>query len=829
MVVPAFDGARPGPDRRDRAEHVRRDGDAAAARARRAASRARRRRRAQSDWSPARHRVISGEEVVELLPALAPRDPTGGYLFYDCQTDDARLVLTVLGEAERFGAICANRLEVIELLREDGRGAGSRSATPRAGSEFAVSADNVVNATGVWADRIRPEELHSEAEVPTIVPSRGTHVIVSQRRAAAARRRDRSGGQRALDLRAAVARLHADRHDRQQLRRRHRPRPARRARTSSTCSTATNAFFGTEPRARRPDRRLRRRAAADLDRRHPQVGRHLAQGGAVRDLERADHDHRRQAHDVAADGQARRRPARRARRPRGAVPHARDPARGAGRSGRPAAGRGRRRRSRTRRWPARYGHAARDASCALAARARRAGAADRPGLPGPARRGGVRARATSRRAPSATCCCAARGSGCSPRARALGAGGDGAAAGGAGAGRRAGLGRARGSRPRSSASGDEARGRGHRRGRASGKVGARWTRCSSSAGGARARGRSRMQAAARGVATRRRPDRIDAARGGGAGVPRAGRDESPAIGRSRSTRGSATGLRRTLAARSPARWRTRPPAPEHQREALALRELAGTLPRGDRACDGDRAGGVAPLLAHAGCGLRARRRGADVEHETACDGARARAGAARPPPGRRAGQRGGRGVAARAHGLDARRAARSRTPRCSRRPSATARGAVERNVRTAGSSDRSGAPLRTSRGTLELGGRPWLMGIVNATPDSFSDAGRAPDAGGAGRACRIAVARRRGRDRHRRRVRGDEPARRWPRGGDRAGRAADRARRRRARRARLGRHLQAGRGARGDRRRRRDRQRRQRAARSRARRRVRRDGRRRWC
>ena len=32
-------------------------------------------------------------------------------------------------------------------------------------------------------------------------------------------------------------------------------------------------------------------------------------------------------------------------------------------------------------------------------------------------------------------------------------------------------------------------------------------------------------------------------------------------------------------------------------------------------------------------------------------------------------------------------------------------------------------PLLTTRGTLELGGRPWLMGIVNATPDSFSDAG----------------------------------------------------------------------------------------------------------
>src|SRR4051812_49079510 len=45
-------------------------------------------------WSPERHRMISGEEVLELLPALATREPTSGYLFYDCQTDDVRLVLT---------------------------------------------------------------------------------------------------------------------------------------------------------------------------------------------------------------------------------------------------------------------------------------------------------------------------------------------------------------------------------------------------------------------------------------------------------------------------------------------------------------------------------------------------------------------------------------------------------------------------------------------------------------------------------------------------------------------------------------------------------------
>jgi glycerol-3-phosphate dehydrogenase len=129
-------------------------------------------------WSPERHRMISGEEVLELLPALSAREPTSGYLFYDCQTDDVRLVLTVLGEAERFGAICANRVEVTGLLEHDGRGQGVQARDLESGERFDVHAANVINATGVWADELRPQELHDEAELPRIRPSRGTHITL---------------------------------------------------------------------------------------------------------------------------------------------------------------------------------------------------------------------------------------------------------------------------------------------------------------------------------------------------------------------------------------------------------------------------------------------------------------------------------------------------------------------------------------------------------------------------------------------------------------------------------------------------------------------------
>jgi glycerol-3-phosphate dehydrogenase len=139
------------------------------------------RRNSQVDWNPDRHRIIEGPEVLELIPALADREPTAGYLFYDCQTDDSRLVLTVLGEAERFGAVVANRLEVQSLVHDDSGYARGVKVRDRVGdAEFEVRAGTVVNATGVWADRISPDEFYDAEDVPHIRPSRGTHVTLAQ-------------------------------------------------------------------------------------------------------------------------------------------------------------------------------------------------------------------------------------------------------------------------------------------------------------------------------------------------------------------------------------------------------------------------------------------------------------------------------------------------------------------------------------------------------------------------------------------------------------------------------------------------------------------------
>ena len=179
MIIPAFDGERP--DRKVGVGLNMYD-VMAVDRPRSPLARRRVRRDADGDgfedWAPDRHRIIDGDEIVERIPALADRSPTSGYLFYDCQTDDSRLVLTVLAEAERFGAVFANRCEVTSLVQDGGRATGVRVRDALSGEELVVRAHTVVNATGVWADRLRPDELRDEAEVPVIKPSRGTHLIV---------------------------------------------------------------------------------------------------------------------------------------------------------------------------------------------------------------------------------------------------------------------------------------------------------------------------------------------------------------------------------------------------------------------------------------------------------------------------------------------------------------------------------------------------------------------------------------------------------------------------------------------------------------------------
>jgi glycerol-3-phosphate dehydrogenase len=129
------------------------------------------------------HKRISRAEVLKRCPGIKADGLTGGLVYSDCRTDDARHTLEVLKSAVECGATIVNYAQVVGLLHgADGRVSGvsvrdleSADATP-----VNLSARVVVNATGVWTQKT--SELTGRKGRTEVVPAKGIHIVVSRRR-----------------------------------------------------------------------------------------------------------------------------------------------------------------------------------------------------------------------------------------------------------------------------------------------------------------------------------------------------------------------------------------------------------------------------------------------------------------------------------------------------------------------------------------------------------------------------------------------------------------------------------------------------------------------
>jgi glycerol-3-phosphate dehydrogenase len=122
-----------------------------------------------------RHRVLSCASVEREAPHLRLEGLRGALVYYDGRTDDVRLTHAVLATARAHGAITVNHAEVTGLLRTAGRVTGARVTDRHSGVTFEVGARFVVNATGIWGQRV------AELDPPPsfrIRHSKGTHVVL---------------------------------------------------------------------------------------------------------------------------------------------------------------------------------------------------------------------------------------------------------------------------------------------------------------------------------------------------------------------------------------------------------------------------------------------------------------------------------------------------------------------------------------------------------------------------------------------------------------------------------------------------------------------------
>ncbi len=123
-------------------------------------------------------KMLTLDETIDAEPLLKSPALKGGAMYYEYKTDDSRLTIEVLKKAAEFGVKCFNYTEVINFLYEqDFKINGAKVKDVLNNTEIEVYSKYVVNATGIWVDKMRlidekkaPKRLHITKGIHIVVP-----------------------------------------------------------------------------------------------------------------------------------------------------------------------------------------------------------------------------------------------------------------------------------------------------------------------------------------------------------------------------------------------------------------------------------------------------------------------------------------------------------------------------------------------------------------------------------------------------------------------------------------------------------------------------------
>jgi len=124
----------------------------------------------------ARHAWLARDEALQLAPRLEPEHLRGAFVYTDCLTDDARLVIEVIKAAAARGAAVANYARAAGFIHRDARLAGVEVEDELNQRRIQLSARAVVNATGVWVDEVA--RLADPSARKMLRPSKGIHIVL---------------------------------------------------------------------------------------------------------------------------------------------------------------------------------------------------------------------------------------------------------------------------------------------------------------------------------------------------------------------------------------------------------------------------------------------------------------------------------------------------------------------------------------------------------------------------------------------------------------------------------------------------------------------------
>ena len=140
-----------------------------------------------------RHRHLSRRSALRKIPALRTDALAGAIEYYDAQVDDARHTMTLARTAAAHGATLVSSVRHLEFRKDAGRITGSRAVCLETGQSLEIEASQVINASGVWTDRVQSEFADADVRVRA---SKGIHLVVP---------RDRIPGESGLVLRTGTS------------------------------------------------------------------------------------------------------------------------------------------------------------------------------------------------------------------------------------------------------------------------------------------------------------------------------------------------------------------------------------------------------------------------------------------------------------------------------------------------------------------------------------------------------------------------------------------------------------------------------------------------
>jgi glycerol-3-phosphate dehydrogenase len=132
------------------------------------------------DMGVPKHKHVFRKQLARMAPDIRTEDLHGAIRYYDCQVDDARLVMTIARTAANNGAHVATRTKVTGFLREGDRVVGVTARDLERQRDLEIRARVVINAAGVWTDEVQ-DLIGGRAQLD-VDASKGIHLVVPRDR-----------------------------------------------------------------------------------------------------------------------------------------------------------------------------------------------------------------------------------------------------------------------------------------------------------------------------------------------------------------------------------------------------------------------------------------------------------------------------------------------------------------------------------------------------------------------------------------------------------------------------------------------------------------------